>query len=54
MKKACSCPYCEEELILSCMEPVFCKHCKVKLIKCENCQKLYNGNLKNCPECGKK
>lgn len=51
MKENCKCPFCETELKSSCLEPVFCKPCSIKLVKCKKCGKLISDNLKKCPHC---
>jgi ribosomal protein L37E len=52
IKEKCICPFCEEELKLGCFEPIFCEHCKIVLIKCQNCGQLFNEKLEKCPTCG--
>lgn len=53
MKQKCKCPFCESELALKCLEPVFCKPCGIALIQCKNCGKLFNKKSTSCPECKK-
>jgi hypothetical protein len=53
IKEKCICPFCEDELKLACFEPIFCEHCKIVLIKCQNCGQLFNEKLGKCPTCGK-
>jgi nitrogen fixation NifU-like protein len=50
--EVCKCPFCEEELMLSCFEPVFCKKCNIELKKCNNCGEFFNVKLEKCPKCG--
>ncbi|MDO8735109.1 MAG: hypothetical protein Q7K21_08140 [Elusimicrobiota bacterium] len=54
MKEECKCPFCETELKSGCFEPVFCKPCNIKLIKCKKCVQVFNSDLKKCPKCGEK
>jgi hypothetical protein len=51
--KKCKCPFCDHELLMKCFEPVFCKTCKIVLVKCETCGKLHNKKFKECPHCGR-
>ncbi|HEX7320038.1 MAG TPA: hypothetical protein VF399_06775 [bacterium] len=51
MKEKCRCPFCDHELVFSCFEPVFCKNCKVRLVACGKCGKLYNETMARCPHC---
>jgi len=48
----CYCPYCEEELLLDCMSPIFCKPCQIEFVACRNCGELFNIKTKTCPQCG--
>ena len=52
--KKCICPYCENELKLECLEPIFCKPCNIKLIICPNCGGLASETSDKCPHCGMK
>lgn len=47
----CRCPLCENELTHSCLEPIFCQKCKVKLTACEKCGKIFNEKIGLCPQC---
>jgi len=33
----CKCPYCDEELKLSCFEPPFCEPCGIEFTICPKC-----------------
>lgn len=48
----CRCPFCEGELKFSCFEPPFCRACRITLVACKKCGKMFNSALKKCPECG--
>jgi len=50
-KIKCKCPFCEHELEFSCMEPPFCKGCRIKLAVCKKCGQAYNAKMKKCPKC---
>lgn len=50
----CHCPYCEEELKMSCFEPPFCVLCKIKFEKCKNCGAWSPAGTRFCGECGTK
>jgi len=52
IKKECKCPFCETELNSGCLEPVFCKPCNIKLVRCEKCGQLFKAELTKCPNCG--
>lgn len=47
----CKCPLCENELTHSCLEPIFCQKCKVKLTACEKCGEIFNEKIGHCPKC---
>lgn len=51
MKTRCRCPFCDRELAMSCFEPVFCDGCKIELIVCPKCGKVYNKKMDRCPHC---
>ncbi|MBU0952628.1 MAG: hypothetical protein KKH91_07400 [Elusimicrobia bacterium] len=53
-KEKCKCPFCENELEMSCYEPVFCEPCRKKINICKKCGKTYNAELNVCPECKEK
>ncbi len=46
----CSCPYCDEEILLE-TSPL-CKPCPVVLHYCGNCQIAVASEIKECPQCG--
>ena len=46
----CSCPYCEGELSAAAVP--YCRHCKVTLRYCEQCQIAVVRDAKACPQCG--
>ncbi|HBU70522.1 MAG TPA: hypothetical protein DEE98_09110 [Elusimicrobia bacterium] len=50
----CGCGFCEDELKMSCFEPVFCSPCEVEFIKCAKCEQSYSSKLEKCPKCGEK
>lgn len=50
----CKCPYCDEELKLSCFGPAFCEPCKTEIILCRNCGEPINAAAKTGHKCGVK
>ncbi|MBA7550840.1 hypothetical protein ES705_43365 [subsurface metagenome] len=46
----CSCPYCEEELIISALP--YCQSCNVTLRYCIKCQIAVTREVAVCPQCG--
>jgi len=48
----CACPYCEQELLLNCLSPIFCKPCQIEFVTCKSCGQLFNIKTKTCPKCG--
>jgi len=50
--RKCKCPFCESELEFSCLEPPFCKPCRIKFTFCKKCGEMFNEKLKKCPKCG--
>ncbi len=52
MPEKCKCPFCNSELLFKCFEPIFCTACKIELVYCKECGKLFNSQFEKCPHCG--
>jgi len=50
--KACSCPYCEAEIVDRRLP--YCQACHVEIVRCNTCLTVIPKGKDSCPSCGRK